>query len=373
MHILFVGGGTAGHINPALAIAGYFKIMNPDCKISYIGTKNGIENKLVPLAGYDFYSIDVAGFQRSLSAKNIKKNIIAVKKVFTASKEARKLLKELNPDIVIGTGGYVSGPVVREAIKLGIKTALHEANAFPGVTIKMLSNKVDRLLVAFGEVLDKLKYREGTAFVTGNPIRQELTETTKDEARKQLNIPDNAKVILSFGGSLGSGAINESIMSVIEYVNNQKDTYIFHGTGKIGYDLFNKNLKDKNITLCDRAVVLEYIHNMNVLLAAADLVICRSGAMTVNELQVCGKASILIPFPAAAENHQFHNAMALKNAGAAEVIEQKDLNGELLLKTVVEIIEDRERLKTMSNNAKKIAVTDADKRIYDAVRPLINK
>ena len=371
MHILFVGGGTAGHINPALSIAGYFRQINPDCKISYIGTKKGIENKLVPMAGYDFYSIDVAGFQRGLNAENIKKNLVAVEKVFSASKDAKRLLKTLKPDLVIGTGGYVCGPVIWEAKRLGIKTAIHEANAFPGVTVKLLSPVVDRVLVAFGEVLDKLKYKKGAAFVTGNPIRQELTLISQSDARKALNIPDDATVILSFGGSLGSRALNQSIIPLMKYIYDNENAYIFHGTGKRGYAAFCNLMHEKEIKQNKYINVLEYIHNMDVLLAASNLVISRAGAMTVNELQVCGKASVLIPFPAAAENHQFHNAMALKNIGAAEVIEEKNLNGELLKTTVLNIINDKELLKSMSKNAKKNAVTDADKRIYDAVRPLI--
>ncbi|MEG1887676.1 MAG: glycosyltransferase, partial [Oscillospiraceae bacterium] len=173
MHILFAGGGTAGHINPALAVADYLKENISDIKISYIGTERGMESRLVPNAGYDFYTIDVAGFQRKLSPQNIKKNLIAVKKVFSSSREAKRLLKDLKPDIVVGTGGYVSGPVLREAEKQGIKTAIHEQNAFPGVTTKMLASKVDAVMLAMPQAEQYLKIK-GSAIVTGNPIRQSL-------------------------------------------------------------------------------------------------------------------------------------------------------------------------------------------------------
>lgn len=371
MHIVFSGGGTAGHINPAIAVAGYLKQIDEDCKISFIGTKKGMESRLVPLAGYDFYIIDVAGFQRKLSVKNIFKNISAICKVFTSSFASKKLLKSLNPDIVVGTGGYVCGPVLREAAKLGIKTAVHEANAYPGVTIKMLAQDVDCVMVAMEDAIGKINAKN-TPIVTGNPIRQSLTSVSKKQAREKLSIPQNANVLLSFGGSLGARIINNSMLDVIKWNIQNKEFYILHATGKNSYEQFIKTLEEYEYTPLDKYNnVYEYIDNMDVLMAAADVVVCRAGAMTVNELQVCGKPSILIPSPYVAENHQFHNAMSLKRINAAELIEEKDMNGEILLETIRDMFSDKARLKEMSKAAKNSAIVDADRRIAEVILNLV--
>jgi len=368
MHILFAGGGTAGHVNPALAIAGYIKEHNPDAKISYIGTKKGIESRLVPAAGFDFYSIEVSGFQRKITPKNIARNVCAVVKVVTASSASRKLLKSLKPDIVIGTGGYVSGPVLREAAKLNIKTAIHEQNAFPGVTTKMLSNKVDRVMLAM-EAAEKHLTLNKKPYITGNPVRTALIGVSKEEAKKALKM-DNRPVILSFGGSLGAKYINEAVCELIKWHNGTGRFYHIHGCGKAGYESMMNSLA--NVDLSNEVSVREYIDDMQLCMAAADIVICRAGAITLSELQMCGKPSILIPSPYVAENHQFHNAMSLKSVGAAEIIEEKDLSGEKLINTVNSLVEDQSRLNDMSANAKKSAISDSNERIYKIIMDLYN-
>lgn len=370
MHILFAGGGTAGHINPALAVAGYIKEHNPDAKISYIGTQNGLESRLVPNEGYDFYTIDVAGFQRKLTLQNIKRNISAARKVFTSSMAAKKLLKQLKPDLVVGTGGYVSGPVLREAVKLGIKTAIHEQNAFPGITTKMLAPKVDRVMLAMPAAQKYLKLDKEPA-ITGNPIRQSLIKADRDAARRKLGL-DNRPMILSFGGSLGARPINEAVAGLIQWHQNSGKYYHYHGTGKSGVEKMNQMLKNINFDFDSKMIhVTEYINNMDVLLAAADLVICRAGAITLGELQVCGKASILIPSPYVAENHQYHNAMSLVECGAAEIIEEKNLTSEALISKAKQLLNDPARLNQMSQNAKKTAIVDSNKRIYGVIMDLL--
>lgn len=368
MHILFAGGGTAGHINPALAIAGYIKEKHPDARISYIGTPDKLESRLVPEKGYDFHTIEVAGFQRSLSLKNIKRNIDAVYKAVTSSAEARKILKELQPDIVIGTGGYVSGPVLREAAKLGIKNAIHEQNAFPGVTTKMLIKRTNAIMLAMPEAKRYLKLNKEPV-ITGNPIRTELLKITKQEAKEKLGL-DSRPVILSFGGSLGARRINEAVTELIKYHNGSGKYYHIHAAGKAGYDTMKQNLSD--ITLANEIDFREYITDMDLCMAAADLVICRAGAITLSELQGCGKPSILIPSPYVAENHQFHNAMTLKNIGAAELIEEKDLSGEGLIKVVESLIGNKEKLSEMAKKARENAIIDANERIYEVVMKLYN-
>ncbi|MBQ8203458.1 MAG: undecaprenyldiphospho-muramoylpentapeptide beta-N-acetylglucosaminyltransferase [Clostridia bacterium] len=368
MHILFAGGGTAGHINPALAVAGYIKEKHPDAKISYIGTADKLEARLVPEKGYNFRTIEVAGFQRKITPKNIIKNISAVKKMFTSSAAAKKILKELNPDVVVGTGGYVSGPVLRSAAKLGFKTAIHEQNAFPGVTTKMLCPEVDAVMLAMPEAKRYLNLKKEPV-ITGNPVRTELSKISREEARKKLNL-DDRPLILSFGGSLGARPINEAVEGLIKWHNGSGKFYHIHATGKVGYNTFNNHLKEQGITLSDEITVREYIDDMDVCMAAADLVICRAGAITLSELCVCSKPSVLIPSPYVAENHQYHNAMTLKNAGAAEVIEEKDLSRESLIEVVSGLVENKPKLKKMSDCASKAAIGDANERIYNVIMRL---
>ncbi len=366
MKILFAGGGTAGHINPALAVADYIKQRHPDAEISYIGTAEKLESKLVPLKGYDFHTIKVAGFSRSLSPKSIIHNINAVKLAAQSTFEVKKLLKKISPDIVIGTGGYVSGPVLRAAQQLGIKTAIHEQNAFPGVTTKMLAPKADRVMLAMPEAQKYLKLNK-QPIITGNPIRTELLSVTKEQARKKLGL-DNRPLILSFGGSLGAKHLNEVVSELIKWHNDSGKFYHIHGTGKTGYDDMLDSLKD--IKLSDNIKIREYIDDMDICMAAADLVICRAGAITLGELQSCSKPSVLIPSPYVAENHQYHNALTLKKSGAAELIEEKDLNGECLIKTVEYLIENKSKLEKMATAAHKNAILDANERIYEVIMQL---
>ncbi len=368
MHILFAGGGTAGHINPALAIAGYIRERHPDTRISYIGTPDKLEATLVPEKGYNFRSIDVAGFKRKINIKNIGKNIVAVKKMFSSSAEARKILKELNPDIVIGTGGYVSGPVLREAAKLGIKTAIHEQNAFPGVTTKMLADSVDRVMLAMPEAEKFLKCKN-TPIITGNPVRNELLKISKEQAKEILGY-DERPVILSFGGSLGARPINESVEELIKWHNKSGKFYHIHATGKSGHETMLNRLKESGVELSEEIDLREYINDMDVCMAAADLIICRAGAITLSELEICGKPAILIPSPYVDENHQYHNAMTLVKAGAAEIITEDKLSGETLIDAVSMLIENKGKLKKMSENAKKVAIYDATERIYDCIMKL---
>ncbi|MBR7132182.1 MAG: undecaprenyldiphospho-muramoylpentapeptide beta-N-acetylglucosaminyltransferase [Clostridia bacterium] len=369
MRILFAGGGTAGHINPALAVAGYIKERHPDAEISYIGTAQKLEAKLVPEKGYAFYTIDVAGFQRKITPSNIVKNVSAVKKAVTASFDSKKLLREINPDIVVGTGGYVSGPVLKQAQKMGFKTAIHEQNAFPGVTTKMLADGADVVMLAMPEAKRHLKLKK-EPLITGNPIRGELLKVEKQEARRALGL-DDRPVILSFGGSLGARRINEAVTELIKWHNGTEKFYHIHGTGKTGFETMKAALSD--ISLFDTVKVREYIDDMDLCMAAADLVICRAGAITLGELQACGKPSVLIPSPYVAENHQYHNALTLKRAGAAELIEEKELTGEKLIETVSYLIENKPRLEAMSSAARKSAITDANERIYQALMKLYTK
>ena len=371
MHILFSGGGTAGHINPALAAAQTVKAKHPDAKISYIGTSGRLEAKLVPQAGYDFYKIDVQGFQRSLSPKNIAKNVAAVYKAVKSSSDAKKLLKRLRPDLVVGTGGYVSGPVLRAAQKLGIKTAIHEQNAFPGVTTKMLANGADAVMLAMPEA-EKLMKLSKKPIITGNPVRSEFLNITKEEAREKLGL-DSRPMIFSFGGSLGAAPINRAVADLMAAHWKSGKYYHFHGAGSGGYKAMKELVASKGVDLgkADNIRLSEYINDMAICMAAADLLICRAGAITLSELQILGKAAVLIPSPYVAENHQYHNTMTLVNQGAAEVIEEKDLSGETLANQVLGLIDLPELLGEMGKKAGKTAVRDTNERIYNVLMSLI--
>lgn len=369
MHILFAGGGTAGHINPALSVAKYLEHNYNNVKISYIGTEKGLESRLVREAGYDFYTIEVSGFQRKLNAQNIRKNIIAVKNAVTASVRVKKLLKELDPDVVVGTGGYVSGPVLRTAAKMGIKTAIHEQNAYPGVTTKMLNKHVDKVMIAMPEAASRLKY-DREYIVTGNPVREKLLMANRDENRKKLGL-DKEIMILSFGGSLGAKAINDAIFGVMDYVNQNSNCVLYHATGKNGYSAFMDEYESRGYHGSKNIKIFEYINNMDELLSAADIVVCRAGAITLAELQTCGKASVLIPSPYVAENHQYFNALTLKNKGAAEIIEENNLTKESLKELIVKLISKPEYLKTMADNAIGSAIKDSNKKIAEVIISLL--
>lgn len=366
MKVLLAGGGTAGHINPALAIAGYIKKKRPETEFLFIGNRDGMEQRLVPQAGFEIKSITISGFKRSFSPKSMVENVKTVTRTFTSSHEAKKIISEFKPDICIGTGGYVSGPVIRTASKMGIPCIIHEQNAYPGVTNKMLAKSVEKVMLA---VPDAKKYFEKADFVvTGNPVRGDILTADKEESRAELKL-DERPMILSFGGSLGARKINEAVADIVARSGKDGRYQHIHAYGKYG-DWFPDLVKEKgtDISQCTNLDIRPYIDNMPTCMAAADLVICRAGAITLSEIQAMGKPAILIPSPNVAENHQYHNAMALVNAGAAEIIEESELSGETLMKTVDKMLLDPEKLNTISKNSRKMAITDANERIYSVVK-----
>ena len=374
LKVLLAGGGTAGHINPALAIASIIKEHAPDTKFLYAGTPNGMESRLVPMEGIDFAPIKVSGFQRRLSVKNIGRNIRAAAYLTTAGHRAKQIIKGFEPDIVIGTGGYVSGPIVMQAAKMKIPTLIHEQNAYPGVTTRILSKKVNKVMLTVPEALEYLD-KNIDYTVTGLPVRKGFTNSvSREEAKKQLGF-DNGMCILSWGGSLGAGAINDIASALIRYEqeNNLEINHI-HSYGKMGHDTFEKGLSDNGVDLkSSRLSVKEYIHNMDICTAAADLIICRSGGSAISELQAMGRASILVPSPVVAGNHQYHNAMVLGKAGAAVVIEQKDLDIDKVIEKVTELYNAPEKLDSLAQKAGELYIKDTPDRIWSAVEALIKK
>ena len=371
MRVLIAAGGTAGHINPALAIAGAIKKADPTAEIHFAGRKEGMEYRLVTQAGYPFHHIEITGFQRRLSLNNIKRNIITLWNLALSGPKARAMMKEVQPDLVIGCGGYVSGPVVRCAAKKGIKTAIHEQNAFPGVTNKLLAPDVDIVFAAVPAAVEKLGAPEKT-IVVGNPVRPEVfTQAKNREAiRAELGAGD-CTVILSFGGSLGARRVNEVVADLCAWEQKEhKPVLHIHATGQYGVELFQNLEKEKGFAPGESLVVKEYINNMPELLAAADLVISRAGALTLAELEAVGRAAVLIPSPNVAENHQYYNAMELQKAGAAVVIEEKDLTGEKLVAAVKEMTADPEKLREIGLAAKALGVPNACGHITDELLDL---
>ena len=351
MKVLLAGGGTGGHINPALAIASIIKKHDPSAEFLFVGTPNGMEARLVPAAGYPMETMHVAGFQRKLTLKNIRRNCKAVYYLATSQHRAKQILKQFQPDIAIGTGGYVAGPILHAAAHMGIPCAIHEQNAFPGVTNKLLAKDVDVVFAASAAAVEKLGAPEKT-LVVGNPVRPEILNRDRAAARAAVHAGDRT-VILSFGGSLGARRINEVVAELCAWEQaNDLPVLHLHATGSRGVKLF-EDLEAKNhFAPGANLVVKEYIDNMPDLLAAADLVISRSGALTLAELEAMGRASILIPSPNVAENHQYYNALELQNAGAAIVIEEKDLTGVKLIETVHALLAEPGKLTAMGTAAK---------------------
>ncbi|MCM1543869.1 MAG: undecaprenyldiphospho-muramoylpentapeptide beta-N-acetylglucosaminyltransferase [Ruminococcus sp.] len=371
MKIMFAAGGTGGHINPALAVAGEIRQRYPEAEILFVGTKDKMEAKLVPAAGFDFATIDISGFYRQLTLENIKRNIGTVTKLLKSSSQAKKIIREFSPDVVVGFGGYVSGPVVRMAAKLGIPTAIHEQNAYPGVTNKALAKKVDRVMLTV-DAAEKYLEAKNPCTVTGLPVRGEMLKADRDISRCELGVKDNQKLVLSMGGSLGAETINNAMVDIISKNWQNENIYFLHAMGQYGLWVPDK-LKENGVDLekAKNVEIREYITDMDRCMSAADLVICRAGASSLSEIEALGKASILIPSPNVAENHQYHNAMALVNNKAAEIIEEKNLTEQTMGEVFERLISNEAELKAIGENAKNMALIDAKNTIADIVISLI--
>lgn len=370
MRILIAAGGTAGHINPALAIAGVIKQKMPDAEIHFCGRKKGMEYGLVTKAGYPFHHMEVNGIQRSFTPKNIMRNLQAAYNLALSTPRANAILSELKPDLVIGCGGYVSGPIVRCAAKKGVRTAIHEQNAFAGVTNKLLTKDVDLVMCAVPAAVEKLGAPDKTV-VVGNPVRPEIMAQNRTEARAKLGA-GNRTVIVSFGGSLGARRINEVVADLAAWeLAEQRPILHLHATGSRGVELFQTLATEKGFVYGESLRVTEYIENMPELLAAADLVISRAGALTLAELECVGRAAILIPSPNVAENHQYFNALEMQKAGAAVVIEEKDLTGEVLVEQVQTLMNEPGTLTVMGQMARTLAEPQSLEKIWARLEHLM--
>ena len=370
MNLIFTCGGTAGHINPAIAVANMMKERHPDCNILFIGATGHMEEKLVPQAGYEVKCLPGSGLSRKLNLAGIKKNLNAVKCVLDAVKECKRTFREFQPDVVIGTGGYASFPALYAAQSMGIPTCVHESNALPGVTTKMAANKASRVLVAFEESVKHYKNPEKVE-VVGMPVRREFLYTTKEDARKELGLSGN--VVVSAFGSQGAKVMNETIADMIPM--EQKDGFPFHhihATGSFGKEWMPQRVKDNGVDYekCPALDIREYIYNMPTVMAAADVIIGRAGSATCNEIAASGTPCILIPSPNVTANHQEKNARVLEEGGGAVVVLEKDCTPETIYSLIQELLADENRREEMSQKLHGMVRLDSTERICDIVEEL---
>ena len=372
MRAIIAAAGTGGHINPGIAIANKIKEKEPNSEMVFVGTGRGLEKDLVPRAGYELKTIDAHGIERKITVQNLK-NLYAT---FKSISSAKKIMQSFKPDVLIGTGGYICVPTVIAAKKMGIPVVLHESNAFPGVAVKLFKKKADKILVGFEDAKKRLDNRENVV-VTGNPIKLKKIDfslSEKNKIIKETGLKNDKPIVLVFGGSQGAQSINQSLLEIIVNKKN-KDYQIMWAAGPEQYKEIKKKLEEVNINIenIDNVKIVPYIYNMEEIMNIADLVVCRSGAMTITEISVVGKPAIFIPFPYATENHQEYNAKVLENVGAAKIILNKDLNSEILGSTINEIVKDKNLIERMGKNANKVAMKNVEDKIYEEIKATISK
>lgn len=367
MKVILSGGGTGGHIYPALTIADQIKLLRPEAEITFVGTKAGLEKDIIPRYGYKLEFIDVAGFKRSFSIDTLRSGV----KLMQGLKEAYSLLDKLKPDLVIGTGGYVCGPIVLLAALKGIPTCIQEQNAMPGVTNKILARFVKKVFLGYSEAE---KYFGGSSkkIFTGNPIRNEITEIKRKDAVLELGLDPVKKTILVSGGSRGARSINQAMQYAELELSGRSDVQVLHATGEVNYECY-LNAMEQRGQIEDNIIIKPYLHNMPVALAAADLAVFRAGAIGLAELAVKGVPAILVPYPYATANHQEFNARAVEAAGAATVILDKELTGEKVLEEIEKLLINETQLETMKTAAKSLGRPEAAKEIARQALGLVRK
>lgn len=374
MNIVFTCGGTAGHINPAIAVANVLKERHPEANILFIGACGHMEEKLVPQAGYELRAFPASGMSRKLNFSGIKKNIGAVKNVFSAISGCKKIFKEFKPDVIVGTGGYASYPALKAGKALHIPICVHEANAMPGLTTKMAAKFADRVLVCFEESVKHYAHPE-RAQVVGMPVRQEFVFGDKAAAREKLGL-DERPLVLSTFGSQGARMMNLAMADFMKLEQDNGFPYQhIHGVGSFGWEWMPDKVKEVGVDL-ENAKALdlrEYIYDMPDCMAAADVIISRAGASSLNEIAATGTPCILIPSPNVTDNHQEKNARAIEARGGAVVVLEKDCTAQLLYDTVAQILSDKARYDAMSTALKGAVVLDSAQRICDIIEELAQK
>ena len=362
MRVIMTGGGTGGHIYPAVAIADTIRAHDPEAEILYLGSKGGLEVDIVPKAGYEIRFVPAMWIDRS----NVMRIAETIHSNLTGIRTARKIMKEFRPDVVIGTGGYVCFPVIYAGHRYGARCYIHEQNAFPGVANKSLERFVRKVFLGFGEASEYFREPEKHV-VVGNPVRASFAEADREKARERLEIPKEDFVVFSFGGSQGAERINDVVFELMKQVNGEKGVTLIFGTGSRYYDEVMEKAVRENAEPAGNVRVRSYIDDMPDHLAAADIVISRAGALSVAETCVCGRGSILIPSPNVTGNHQYFNAKSVADRGGAILIEEKDLTKDLLLREVVALKNDPERVREMGRIASDCVPHDAAERICSAI------
>lgn len=367
MRILFSGGASGGHVNPALAIAEIMKANYPDCEIAFVGTPDGIENDLVPQAGYKLYKIKIEGVNGKKGFAMLK----AYSRAFTSQFSAKKVIKEFKPDIVIGTGGYACWPALKVAAKMGIPTMLHESNSFPGLAVRKLQETVDVIMTNFENTKEKLSPNANVVNV-GNPVRRDCSVLTRKIAREKLGIDGEKFVVLSFGGSLGAIALNNV---AVDYMKNfsakHEDVLSFHVGGKIYYEDACKKLEAERLLENERNILISFTNELPTYMAAADVVVCRAGAMTITEIARMGKCAIIIPSVNVTDNHQYKNAKALSDAGAAVLLEEKNIKDGVMSAELERLYADASLRDGMSERVRAFASDNVEAEIFENVRKLL--
>ncbi|MCI8817851.1 MAG: undecaprenyldiphospho-muramoylpentapeptide beta-N-acetylglucosaminyltransferase [Oscillibacter sp.] len=369
--VLFTCGGTAGHVNPAIALAQLTLERNPQARILFVGAERGLEKDLVPKAGYDFTTVHISSFHRSFKPAEIKHNLISVGNLLRAPGEARAILRAFRPEAVVGTGGYASYPLVKAAARAGIPTAVHESNMVPGLTTQMLENYSGRIMVGF-ESCRKHYRRPEKVVVTGTPVRSDFFAMTKAEAKKRLGVDDGRPLLVSFWGSLGASGMNRQMADFLALEAGREPFHHIHGAGKQDYPMVLEALREKGVRLEDHPAlrVREYIYDMAPVMRAADLVICRAGASTISELTALGTPALMVPSPYVTNNHQEKNARALEEAGGVAVLTEMECSGQTLFQAACAILHDEARRRKMEEAMAALGIRDAAERIYQTVLEL---
>ena len=372
MRFLFTCGGTAGHVNPAVAVAGRLRELYPECGILFIGAEGKMEMQLVPREGYEIVGIDITNISRGHSLEDIAHNLKTVKNVAVSLEKAKRIIKDFKPDAVIGTGGYVCYPVLTAAARLHIPTAVHESNAVPGLTTRLVSKHVDRVMVGFEE--SREKYSDPSrVIVTGTPVRGSFSSYTRESAKKQLGIPDDKPLVVSVWGSLGAGHMNGIIAEMIPMMRDGAPFRLVHSAGSMYYPGLCKALAERAPDFAEfGADVREYIYDMPRIMAAADLVLCRAGASSLAELTFMGKPAVIVPSPNVTDNHQEKNARVLEKAGGAKVLLEGEFDAASLYDLVCALLRDREQLESMRRAMLSLAVPDATDRICGVILDMLH-
>lgn len=368
MRFILTGGGTGGHIYPALAIANGLKERFPGCAVVYIGTNRGLEADIVPKAGFEFHAVRAVGLKRSLSWRNL----TVPWETWAGYRESRRLIRKFNPQAVVGTGGYVCGPVVLAAARLKIPTLIHEQNALPGVTNRILSRRVDRVAVTFEDSMQFFSSKV-SVHLTGLPVRGEIIAAAREQAREKFGVHPSELFMLSFGGSQGARTLNRAVAQSLSLLAGIPEVRLLHVTGNGQYEQFMDMLQTEGleVSLFDNITVVPYLYEMPEAMAAADLVVSRAGAATLAEINVRGLPALLVPFPFATGNHQEHNARALVSRGAAEMVLDADFTGSILVKNIKRFLAEPERLQEMSKASLKLGKPEALDDIINLIQDII--